>query len=98
MVELALQNLQQQVKNHAEKLSFQVKQDFQNRKLATLWYRWDHEELLWEFNHLEDGHCQNSKPTVQHPAQTTKWKNGKWAKAFVQLNPGNVVAPFQIIL
>lgn len=98
MAETALQNLKKQINAHAEKLSLQIKQDFQNRKLATLWYRWEQKELLWDFNHLEDGHCQNSIPTVKHPAQTSQWKNGKWAKAFVQLNPGNVVAPFLVIL
>jgi hypothetical protein len=67
---------------------------------ATLWYRWIRDEKgnwSWEFNHLEDGHCQNNYPTPKVPLQNQAWKGGKWAKAHVQLNgTSNVVGHYII--
>jgi hypothetical protein len=71
-----------------------------NIKLATLWYRWvktDKGAWVWDFNHLEDGHCQNDLPTPKMPIHNQTWKGGKWAKAHVQLNgTNNVVGHFLI--
>jgi hypothetical protein len=63
-----------------------------NKTLATLWNRWNGK--VWEFNHLEDGHCVNDDPTSKQPIHDSVWKNGAWSKTFVQLDPGNVVIPF----
>ena len=70
-----------------------------NIKLATLWYRWTKTEAGiydWEFNHLEDGHCQNNTPTPKYPHHVHVWKGGKWAKSHVQLNKDNVVKHYLI--
>lgn len=50
--------------------------------LATLWYRETKGE--YEFNHLEDGHCENNAPTPKCDAHKRAW-NGKWKKEFVYL-------------
>jgi hypothetical protein len=49
---------------------------------ATLWYR--KSRTGWEFNHLEDGHCPNPKPTPKVKEHESVWK-GEWSKSFVQL-------------
>ena len=71
-----------------------------NIKLATLWYRWIRGEKgnwLWEFNHLEDGHCQGNNPTPKVPLHNQIWKGGKWGKSHIQLNgTGNVVGHYII--
>lgn len=75
-------------------------QGVMNIKLATLWYRWSVPKEgapFWDFNHLEDGHCQNDHPTPKHPIHNQVWKGGKWAKAHVQLNGDNNVVGHYII-
>jgi len=63
---------------------------------ATMWYRWTKDG--WDFNHLEDGHCQGNHPTSKHSIHNQVWKGGKWAKAHVQLNgTGNIVSHFLIL-
>lgn len=56
-------------------------------KMGTLWFRWmkdkDGKEF-WDFNHLEDGYCQNDQPTPKHPSHKQVW-NGKWKKEIVHL-------------
>jgi hypothetical protein len=65
-------------------------------KLATLWYRRSKDG--WDFNHLEDGHCQNNHPTPKHPIHNQVWKGRGWAKAHVQLNgTANIVGYFLIL-
>ena len=39
---------------------------------------------FWDFNHIEDGHCENDVPTPQHPSHKNVW-NGKWQKEFIKL-------------
>lgn len=66
---------------------------------ATLWYRHIKDKegnLVWEFNHLEDGHCPNTIPTQKHPNHKSTWQ-GKWAKAFVALDSESKVTHFLII-
>ncbi len=67
-------------------------------KKATLWYRWMWDtkkgEYFWDFNHLEDGHCENDFPTPKHESHIQAWKGGKWAKTRVQLTETNVVVHY----
>lgn len=57
-------------------------------KLATLWYRLiktKEGDEVWDFNHLEDGHCPGMLPTPKHDIHKKVWVGGSWAKAYVQL-------------
>lgn len=71
-----------------------------NIKLGTLWYRWtktDKGAWSWEFNHLEDGHCQNSHPTSKQPIHNQIWKGSKWAKSYIQLEGDRSIVSHYII-
>jgi hypothetical protein len=65
---------------------------------GTLWYRWVRDTKkdvwYWDFNHLEDGHCENDLPTPKHPNHNQAWKGGKWAKTRVLLDDNNVVVHY----
>ncbi len=55
-------------------------------KPVTLWSRLMKDKQgfeFWEFNHLEDGHCEADKPTQKHPSHAQVW-NGKWKKEFAK--------------
>jgi hypothetical protein len=45
---------------------------------CTQWYRHDRMNG-WEFNHLEDGHAANDKPTPRFPSQAG-WLRATWSK------------------
>jgi len=96
MVITANKAVKESIDAHAARESYQIKQDFQPRTYGTLWYRWNKDTSGWDFNHLEDGHCKNSKPTQKHPNHANIWK-GRWAKAYVQLDHGIKVQPFLVI-
>lgn len=46
-------------------------------KPVTLWYRETKDGP--DYNHLEDGHCENDVPTPQCDAHKKCW-GGKWSK------------------
>jgi hypothetical protein len=56
--------------------------------LVTLWYRQsknDQKELVWDFNHLEDGWDDNATyPTPKTPEQTS-WSKASWKKEKAEL-------------
>lgn len=51
-------------------------------KHVTAWYRWTVDSArplgYWEFNHIEDGHCESSRPTPKVEAHEKMWKGGEW--------------------
>lgn len=56
-------------------------------KLCTLWFRLTRQKDgtdAFEFNHLEDGHCEGDKPTPKHPDHQA-WARSKWQKKFAVL-------------
>lgn len=58
---------------------------------CTLWFRLVRNPKgyeAFEFNHLEDGHCANEKPTVKFPEQAG-WTRSTWQKEFCHLTPEN---------
>lgn len=59
---------------------------------VTLWFRHVKVdgELTSEFNHLEDGHCENDVPTPKHESHKRVW-SGVWTKQFASLT--NAVPP-----
>ena len=62
-------------------------------KLCTLWYRLgkdDDGNDVFEFNHLEDGHCPNPKPTPKHPDHKS-WARSTWKKEHAVLTTDNKV-------
>jgi hypothetical protein len=66
---------------------------------VTLWYRYSKDKdgnPQWDYNHLEDGHCQNNVPTPLHPNHKSAWQ-GKWAKAFAAIDSENKVTHFLIV-
>lgn len=68
-------------------------------KPATLWSRLlkNNEGVeYWDYNHLEDGHCENAVPTPKHDIHKSVWKGGKWSATLVQLDDQNVVRNYTI--
>jgi hypothetical protein len=66
---------------------------------ATLWSRRMKDENgkeFWEFNHIEDRHCENDIPTPKHPSHSSVW-NGKWKKEFVTLNTNPITGYTKVI-
>jgi hypothetical protein len=62
----------------------------------TLWYKWIKDKkgnYLWDFNHLEDGHCLNDTPTPKFPNQKAAWSGCKWQAEHAQLVGGVVHKP-----
>lgn len=57
---------------------------------VTLWSRETGQKGTFAYNHLEEGHCENDKPTIKHPDQTS-WKNSQWRKEFAHLDENSVV-------
>jgi hypothetical protein len=56
-------------------------------KPITKWYRQSKgvdNETAFEFNHIENGHCQNAFPTPKHESHKKAW-SGKWTKTFAYL-------------
>jgi len=45
---------------------------------VTLWFRMN-DKGGYDFNHVEDGHCDADTPTPKVPEQAA-WKKGKWVK------------------
>ncbi len=45
---------------------------------CTQWYRHDRVHG-WQFNHLENGHSKQDKPTPRFPTQEG-WKNAQWIR------------------
>ena len=61
---------------------------------VTLWHRRDKDKdgnYVWNFNHLEDGHCLNDEPTPKFPSQKTAWAGCKWRAEHAQLVDNKVV-------
>lgn len=62
-------------------------------KLCTLWYRLMRDKEgndVYEFNHLEDGHCESAKPTPKHPDHQA-WARATWRKEHAVLTADNKV-------
>lgn len=60
---------------------------------CTLWFRLNRDKEgndVFEFNHLEDGHCESDKPTPKHPDHHA-WARSKWRKEHAALNQNNKV-------
>lgn len=54
-------------------------------KPVTLWKR-KNKAGDFEFNHLEDGHINNAKPTPQHQNHGKAWGSGEWLAEKAWLN------------
>ena len=54
-------------------------------KPVTLWKR-KNKAGDFEFNHLEDGHTNNAKPTPKHPCHEKAWGSGEWLAEKAWLN------------
>ncbi len=68
---------------HAEN----IKNKLKNRSPITIWKRLFHDEA--EFNHIEDGWCQNDHPTANSKEQEKSWK-GEWDRTHGYLVDGVV--------
>jgi len=56
-----------------------------------LWYRYNEERKVWEFNHYSDGWVADAtRPEPPTPDHVKMWKKGKWAYAFAQLQMGRI--------
>lgn len=55
---------------------------------VTLWYVVTKDGL--KYNHLEDGHSENDKPTPKFDAQKS-WAGQEWKKKFGNLTNENIV-------
>ncbi len=53
---------------------------------VTLWFRLG--DKGFEFNHLEDGHTENDKPTPKVSSQTSAWARGVWVRERAWLDAG----------
>jgi hypothetical protein len=42
-------------------------------------------KVVWLFNHIEDGHCNNDKPTIKFDTQRG-WNSNTWTKEFAHLD------------
>jgi hypothetical protein len=51
---------------------------------VTLWYRKG--DKGYEFNHLEDGHSSNDKPTPKTAAHGKAWASGEWVSEHAWLD------------
>lgn len=60
-------------------------------KPVTLWYRYDPEKEIWNYNHLEYGHSTETAPAPNCDYQRRAWKNGIWRKEHTNMNKQNVV-------
>ncbi len=60
-------------------------------KPVTKWFRFDREDGIYKFNHIELGHVadEQHKPMPQFPSQNA-WKNDKWEKEFAFIKNGRV--------
>jgi hypothetical protein len=59
-------------------------------KPATLWYAFDKENNIWNYNHIEDGHI-SEKPIPRSDAQSW-WKNARWSANYKYIDEnGRVV-------
>ena len=56
-------------------------------KPVTIWYcRYGKEDAKYEFNHIENGHTESTKPKANSPEQDKLWKGGDWIFKFACLN------------
>ena len=57
-------------------------------KPVTIWYsRYGKEkDVKYEFNHIEDGHTDATKPRAMSPEQDKLWKGGDWTFKLACLN------------
>jgi len=57
-----------------------------DKKIVTVWYRWNNENKDYEFNHYEDGWDESQeKPFSDISKQQKDWKKAKWRKKFGHL-------------
>jgi hypothetical protein len=53
---------------------------------VTLWFRLG--SGGYEFNHLEDGHSLEAKPTQKLPSQRSNWVNSTWVREHAWFDSG----------
>lgn len=58
-------------------------------KLITIWNN-KNKKGIFTFNHIEDGHVTENKPTPKSINQKS-WLNKEWTKEFAQLDTQNVI-------
>jgi hypothetical protein len=56
----------------------------------TQWFRYN-KDGTQEFNHIEDGHSLNDKPTPLPNTKQSEWQKFNWTKKFVYLENNKIV-------
>ena len=52
-----------------------------DRKIITVWERWNEKEGQWEHNHIQDGYNEDeTAPPPLNDTQGKAWANLKWRK------------------
>ena len=56
---------------------------------VTAWYVFEEQPNAYVFNHLENGHTTNTKPTAKFPSQSW-WPSKQWRHEHGYLDENNV--------